>query len=385
MARVTGGEDELSLRQLNRATLERQGLLDRHEGSVADVVGRLAGLQAQHPNAPYVALWSRLRGLRMADLEGALEARSVVKATIMRTTLHLVDARDYAAFNAASSEARRANWAPTVRRAGIDLGAMHGALLAFCQVPRTVAEMEAHLDAIVSDDQLAGSVPGGVRHAAFRIASASGGLVHVPPSGFWRTHDKPRYIDARVWLPGVAATSPDRALETAMTRYLAAYGPASLEDVGKWVGQPRASRLRTAAAALAGGLRRYVGADGRNLLDLADRPLPDGDRVAPVRFLSRWDSVIIGYDVRDRILPEAYRAPVIKKNGDFLPTFLIDGWIAGLWTTDRVKHEATIRLTPFAAVPSTVRKALETEAAGLIRFVEPDADRHGVRWEAALG
>lgn len=89
---MTAALPELTARQLNRTTLLRQSLLERSSGDVVTAVGRLAGLQAQYPNSPYIALWSRLDGFDIADLEGARDARTVVKATVMRGTLHLVAA-----------------------------------------------------------------------------------------------------------------------------------------------------------------------------------------------------------------------------------------------------------------------------------------------------
>src|SRR5262245_60900964 len=92
----------LSERVLNRTTLLRQSLLERSDDEVATVIGRLAGIQAQHANAPHVALWSRIAGFESSRLERALEARSVVRATTIRSTLHLETAEDYPAFDAAS-------------------------------------------------------------------------------------------------------------------------------------------------------------------------------------------------------------------------------------------------------------------------------------------
>lgn len=373
-------DGRLTLRQLNRATLERQSLLERPTGIVADVVGRLAGLQAQHANAPYVALWSRRVSQTIADLEAALHDRSVVKATLMRSTLHLVDAADYPAFDLASAEARVANWLPTARRAGVDVGALHARLLAYCQTPRTVAEMEWWTEQAAPD--LASASPAGVRSAAFRVASAAGGLVHVPPSGLWKSHRKPTYVDARIWLPGGATPSVDDALTIAIERYLGAYGPASLADIGKWVGQPRSTRVRAAIDALAERISRWTGPDGRPLVDLADRTVPSDEVAVPSRFLSRWDSVLIAYDVRDRILPDAYRPAVVKKNGDFLPTFLVDGYVAGLWSVESGPKEAVLRLEPFASVPPAECRALEDEGERLVRYVASEAARHVVTWGA---
>jgi hypothetical protein len=184
---VTPGR-RLSARELNRTTLERQWLLDRRPATPAEAVGELAGLQAQHANSPYIALWSRVRDFAITDLEAALDDRSVVKATVMRATLHLVAATDYPALDVASAEARVANWRSTARRGGLDIGALNEGLLAYCHQPRTVVGMEAHLDRIAPAPVAGDHVPAGVRNVPFRMASAAGGLVHVPPSGRWRSH-----------------------------------------------------------------------------------------------------------------------------------------------------------------------------------------------------
>jgi hypothetical protein len=376
---VTTGH-RLSARELNRTTLERQWLLDRHRATSAEAVGALAGLQAQHANSPYIALWSRVQDFAIADLEAAIVDRSVVKATVMRATLHLVTARDLLAFDVASAELRVANWKATARRTGLDIANLNEQLLAYCHTPRTVADMEAHLDEVASDAALAEHTPSGVRHVPFRMASAGGGLVHVPPSGLWRSHGKPSYIDARVWLPRLARPDPDEAHRLSVERYLTAYGPASLADIGKWLGQPRLPRIRAAVAALGDRVVPVTGPDGRGLIDLVEAPSIDGDTDAPVRFLARWDSVLIGYDVRDRILPDTYRAAVIKKNGDFLPSILVDGLVAGLWAVETTRSEAVLTISPFTKVAVAIRTELEAEAERLVRFVEPEATRHAVAW-----
>lgn len=376
--------DTLSVRRLNRATLERQGLLERHDGGPAAVIGHLAGLQAQHANQPYIALWSRMADLTRADLQGALERRSVVRATVMRSTLHLIAAADFTVYDSAAGASRMAVWAPTARKAGFDHAALHRALLDYCDEPRSIEEMETHLETVLDGQAVAKHVPAGVRRAVFRIASAGGGLVHVPPSGFWGEHGRNRYVAATAWLGERGAPiDPDAAREAAVLRYLAAYGPASQADIAKWLGQQRIGVLRSTIGSLGDRLRTLRGDDGRELLDLVDATVPREDRLAPPRFLSRWDSVLISYDARDRILPAAHRAAVAKKNGDFLPTFLVDGFVAGLWSTSSTKGTATIELAPFGKVPAADRKALEAEGDRLVRFIDPDAVRHDVRWSGA--
>ncbi|MEP6640159.1 MAG: winged helix DNA-binding domain-containing protein [Chloroflexota bacterium] len=376
-----GTAPELTLRQLNRTTLMRQSLLERANEDVATAIGRLAGLQAQHANSPYIALWSRLAPFSIEDLQGALDARTVVKATVMRGTLHLVAAADYPAFSVASSVARIANWRPSADRVGVRTSDLQRRLLDFAHEPRTIAEIEANLEAIVPDASLVGKVPAGVRHVAFRMADAHGWLVHVPPSGRWESFAKPRYIDASLWLPDVTPPEPAQALRTAAERYLTAYGPASVADIGKWVGQPRLPAVREAITGLGDRIRRWRGTDGRDLVDLADAGVATGEELAPPRFLSRWDSVVIGYDRRERILPDAVAGDVVRsKNGDFLAAFTVDGFVAGTWATETGPAWATIVLTASIPIAADARQKLSEEAQRLIGFIAPKATRHEVRW-----
>ena len=372
----------LSDRVLNRTTLLRQSLIERSGDAVASLIGRLAGLQAQHANSPHVALWSRSRDFETRQLEGALERRTVVRGTTIRSTLHILAAADYPAFDAAASVARVAVWAATAKRSGVDVAGIHRKLLDYASEPRLVAELEAFVDELAPDASFARHAPSGVRHVAFRIVSAHGGLVHVPRSGFWGEHGKPRYVAARTWLRRTTEPEADDALATLVRRYLGAYGPASLADVSRWLGERRMPRLRAAIDRLGDDLRRYRAEDGRELLDLAGAPLATGDEPGPPRFLARWDSVLIGFDARDRILPAAYVAAVVKKNGDFLPTFLVDGRVGGLWSSATVKGEAVLRLEPLGTVGRSERTALTEEGERLVRFVERAATRHHVAWAA---
>lgn len=367
-------------RVLNRTTLLRQSLLARNDASLAVAIARLAGIQAQHSNASHVALWSRVAGFESATLERTLERRTVVKATTIRSTLHLVAARDYPAFDVASSVGRVEVWAATVRRSGVDVPAIHRKLLEYADVPRSVDEMETFVAQLAPGARLASHAPGGLTRAAFRIVSAHGGLVHAPPSGFWGEHRAPRYVAARTWLKDTDSLTAAEALETLLRRYLGAYGPATLADFGRWSGDRKLPRLRKALEGLRDEIRRDRAEDGRELLDLADPPLATGDELAPARFLARWDSVVIGYDDRGRILPPKLSGAVIKKNADILATFLVDGLIAGTWTSETTKGVGVLRLSPLVTVPKRERTALEEEGERLVRFVERDADRHDLVW-----
>ena len=369
----------ISERVVNRTTLLRQSLLERTEASVAVAIGRLAGIQAQHSNASHVALWSRVAGFESSRLERALERRTVVKATTIRSTLHLVAARDYPVFDAASSVGRVEVWRANARRAGVDVADIHRRLLAYADEPRTVDDIEAFVESVAPGTK-ARIATTGVTRAAFRLVTAYGGLVHVPPSGFWAEHAAPRYMAARTWLDDMDEPSADDALQALIRRYLGAYGPASPADIKRWAGERKLPRLRKAVEGLGDEIRRDRAENGREVLDLVDAPIATGDEDAPARFLSRWDSVVIGYDDRTRILPPKLSAAVIKKNADILATFLVDGLIGGTWTSETVKGRGILRLTALVKLPKAARAALEDEGERLVRFVERDADRHEVVW-----
>jgi hypothetical protein len=346
----------LTLRELNRATLARQLLLERRRLSVPKAIERLAGLQAQWPPSPYVALWSRLEGFERERLTQALLRRQVVKATLMRITLHLVSAGDYVLL----AGALRTPWVAQLTRRmermglGVDVPALaEQALALMADGPRSRSEV---LEAFGSSGQ---QQPWFV----WTLVQAELGLVRAPESATWRRTLAPvNYVPARTWLGRGPDTGP-RALVHLVRRYLSAFGPASRADLSRWSGLP-ISALRPALEELE-PLRRFRDEGGRELVDLPRLALPSGDTPAPVRFLPRWDSVLVAYDVRERLLPEAYRKAVIQRNGDVLPTFLLDGFAAGTWS----EEGGRVVVEPFELVPSRLRAELDAEARALEAFL----------------
>jgi hypothetical protein len=371
--------------ELNRTTLARQQLLARSHDDVPAVVRAVGGLQAQHADMPYVGLWSRRADQVIADLESALTGKRLVKAPLMRSTLHLVRSQDWPVLDAVSAEQRLATWQPSARRAGLDLVELNAAVRGFCAEPRTVDEIEAFAAERHRGADPTAAVPGGVSRPWWRLASAGGGLVHVPPSGLWRSHAAPRYLDGRVWLadaPGVSfeeRPEPDAARAAAVEHHLRAFGPASRADVARGVGILRATPLKRALALL--DLRVLEGPDGGELLDLADGKTVDGDAPVPVRFLPRWDHLLVALEDRSRFLDATTTAGVYRRNGDVLPTFWTGGRVAGTWALDDAAERATLRLTPLGRAPSgDDRDALEAEGARLLAYATPDAGEPAVTW-----
>jgi hypothetical protein len=170
--------------------------------------------------------------------------------------------------------------------------------------------------------------------------------------------------------PGVAAAATDALVR----RYLGAFGPATQADIGAWSGLP-VGRIRPSIERLdgSGALIRLTDERGRTRYDLPDAPRPDAGTPAPPRLLPMWDSILLAHADRTHVIGDAERAVVIARNGDTLPTYLIDGRVAGLWwiVTDGPGQRPRIELDPFRPLAAADRRVLVQEAEQLAAIVEP--------------
>jgi hypothetical protein len=339
----------LTLRELNRATLARQQLLERRRGSALRMIERLAGMQAQWAPAPYVGLWSRVEGFRAETLERAVRRGDVLKPTVMRGTLHLVTARDYPIFFAALREYL---WWADADSAAIGERAVRGLRKLYGEAQPWRA----------GDDYLSrqhGVVDELTRRRAWHVARIRAHVLHAPETALRRANA--RTVFAAVAEP--EAIDPLEARIELVRRYLAAFGPASRADIASWSGM----RVRDFAPALDAlePLRRFQDEDGRELLDLRRGPLPDSETPAPVRFLPKWDNVLLGFADRRRLLSDEHRKTVVMKNGDVAQTFLVDGFVAGTWTAQKGR----VLIEPFAPLSRAARREAEEEGARLAEFL----------------
>jgi hypothetical protein len=363
----------LDARQLNRATLARQGLLEPITvRGVAAAVRRLGSLQAQHPDWPPLALRTRLHPDRRADLVAARRRRAVVRASLMRMTVHVVAADDFWPMSMLTIGYRHDQFRalykidPYDSPLGRRLAKAQGAVLAAMrEKPLAIAEIDAILRA-----ELGPRVRIPPHRSLWRWFSGAVPLVLVPFDG--EGYGRARYLPAADWLggPREGADDPDRAAMQVAERYLAAFGPASVDDFAAYVGRgKRMPLLRRGIAALGDRLVHFRDEAGRELLDLADAPRPSADAPAPPRLLARWDSLLLAHGTRHRtrMLLEAHQATVITKNADVLPTFLVDGMVAGTWLPRRDRSgDPRLELRPFGRLRAADREALEAEGERLL-------------------
>ncbi|MFL5969936.1 MAG: winged helix DNA-binding domain-containing protein [Gaiellaceae bacterium] len=336
----------LSVRALNRATLARQLLLQRRRLSPLAVIERLVGVQAQWPPAPYVGIWTRTTGFRREALERELAKGTVVKATVMRQTLHLVTPRDYALVRAAMSETNFPWESKLAKRLAL-----------------SVRELAAD-GPIVSADAIAylerkHRLTGVSARRAWRAARVQAHLVHHHETALWQARPQGRFVR----LDEPVAHVPLEARAEMIRRYLAAFGPSSLRDIVQW-SMLHVPELK-ASLALLEPLRRFRDERGRELFDVPRAPLPDAQTPAPVRFLPKWDNVLLAWADRTRVLPERYRKQVIGMNGDVAQTFLVDGFVAGTWRVD----DGRVAVEPFARLSRATQRELREEAARLESFL----------------
>ncbi len=341
-------ERVLTLRELNRTVLLRQLLLRRERLPVARAIERVGALQAQWAPAPYVALWARLRGFERDALERALVRGSVVKALLMRATMHLVSSRDYPWLDSCVRDAR--TLARTRGTRPPDLRIVKRALALARERPRTRPELMRELgyDPRTED-------PNKLREQSWVIALAR--LEQIPEAAFWDFRGSPPLRAAEHELP-----PRKEAAAYLIRRYLAAFGPATRADVSAWSGVP----IRDLSPGFESlRLRTFRSEDGRELLDLPGAPLADGDVAAPARLLPRWEELLLAHKDRTRVLPEEYRKEVIAVNGDVRQVFLANGFVAGYWehSGDRVT------IHPFAPLPRQAERELQDEAQRLAAWL----------------
>jgi len=335
----------LTARELNRALLARQMLLERVRAPLPRVLERMGGLQAQYAPSMYIGLWSRVEALERDAVTRGLERRSIVQGSMMRATIHLVSRRDY--------------W-PFV------IGIRRGLQEWWLRLHKDVSRRD-----IAANDRKVRRALGGTTLSRAELEQIMGrrwgaaglfvDLVRAPPSGTWERRRADLFALAEDWVGPESATE-DEGVELLVRRYLQGFGPARPAEIADWASLD-VSTTRRALERL--GLRRFQDEEGKELVDLPRLPLPAADTPAPVRFLPVWDATLLVHARRTQILPERYRPLIFNiKTPNSANTFLVDGQVAGTWRYE----DGRVKITPFARLTRAVRAELNDEAERLTSF-----------------
>jgi hypothetical protein len=344
--------------------LERQMLLRRTKISPLAAIEQLVGMQAQSPLAPYVGLWSRVGGFEPDQLIRLMSTRRVVRLAIMRSTIHLMSARDCLAlrplFDEVLDRSLHSNWRQGIE--GLDAKLLARAARKLVeQEPRTFAELGS---------LLAKKWPHNDAAALAMAARAWLPLVQVPPRGIWGAGGLAKHTTADHWIGRPLAK---RSARTAMIkRYLGAYGPASVKDIQVWSGL---TGLQDAVEQLRPTLRTFVDEQDRELFDLPDAPLPDAGVLAPARFLPEYDNLLLSHADRARVIADDDRARIFTKGA-----LLVDGFVAGTWKIERTRDSAVLLVEQFRRLRKEEKVEVAEEGARLLSFAAEGRDPRSVRF-----
>jgi Winged helix DNA-binding domain len=336
----------LTERELNRALLARQMLLERVRAPLPRVLERMGGLQAQYAPSMYIGLWSRVEGLERDAVTRGLERRSIVQGSMMRATIHLVSKRDYWPFVVGIRRGLQEWW---LRTHGRDISR------------REIAANDRKVRRALRGKTLSRAELENVIGQRLGPAGVFVDLVRVPPSGTWERRRADLYALAEEWVGPEDATE-DEGVEHLVRRYLQGFGPARPTEIADWASLD-VSTTKRALERL--DLRRFQDEQGKELVDLPRLPLPDADTPAPARFLPVWDATLLVHCRRTQILPERYRARVFNiKTPNSMNTFLVDGQVAGTWRYENGR----VKLNPFGRLSKAARAELKDEADRLAEF-----------------
>jgi hypothetical protein len=363
-------EEVLSTRRLNRALLARQMLLRREQAPVEEALERLVGMQAQVPLQPYFGLWSRVEGFDPEDLSRLIESRRAVRAALMRTTIHLVTARDCLRL--------RPLMAPVLERTlrstpfgkgtvGLDLGEVvaEGRKLLEEQ-PRTLTELGRRLQDRWPDREAINLA---------RTVHYLAPLVQVPPRGLWGRSMQATWTTVEHWLGRELEAEP--SLDAVVLRYLEAFGPATASDMRTWSGL---AGLSDALERLRPQLRTFCDEQGRELFDITDGLLPEEEVEAPVRFLPEYDNLFLSHADRSRIVDPELRRAFATANGVGPNSFAVDGFLSGSWRIFEEKRVARLVVDPVVELSTSQRNGLAAEGEALLRFAAAGAERREVEF-----
>jgi hypothetical protein len=347
--------DTLTLRQLNRATLARQLLLERARLTPVEAVERLGGLQAQEPKPAFAALWTRLEGFERAALHEALTDRSVVRGTMMRATLHMTSAADFAALRAALQPGLTAAMEAVLKQRGeVDTAqVLPVAKRLLAKRPRTFNDLRA---------ELSERFPQFEHRALGYAVRMQLPLLMVPTDDRWAFPSDARFALAERWIDRRLAKEDLPAL---VRRHLGAFGPASAADIQAWSGL---KGLASTVEAMADELVEFK--TGRRMLyDLPDAPRPDEDVPAPPRLLPEFDNLLLAHQDRTRVITDERRKALATKNLRIQATFLVDGFVAGSWAVEQKRGTATLTMSAFERLARPVKDELAAEAEALLAFL----------------
>lgn len=359
----------MSSRALNRTLLARQLLIKRSNMSIPEALEHLIGMQSQTPNSPYVSLWTRIDKFKHETLSQLLLNRDAVRVALMRSTIFLVTKPDCLALRPliqpVMDRTLNANFGRRLK--GVDNNELAKISRDLVESqPRTLEELGKLLKEKWDDTD-----PSALAAAARNLVP----LVQIPPRGIWGAKGKAIHASAENWL--CQSLVINYSLESLILRYLKAFGPATISDIQTWSGL---TKIRKVIEGLRHQLNTFFDEDGNELFDVSHAEFPDIDTPVPVRFLAEFDNILLSHKNRTRIIADEYRSRVFTVNGIIKATFLIDGYVQGLWRIEQKRKSSTLIIEPFKSLLQVDKDELAIEGAKLLNFAAADSEFKNIQF-----
>ncbi|MBM7790521.1 winged helix DNA-binding domain-containing protein [Tenggerimyces flavus] len=337
-----------------------------------DVVERIAGLHAQVASSAELTLWARIKDLDKTTVQNALEdSRDLIKTWSMRGTLHLLPAREFAVWQ--NAQRTRTHYRKPVwfRAFGVDNDeldtiiasvrkALHKGMLTREQLATKVGNQAGeHLG-----EKLRESWGALLKPAAFEGALAFG-----PSDG-----QRVRFVRPDQWLDqtDLLAHDPAEALDEVITRYLAASGPSTREELARWWGHQPADAGRVLKGL--GDTVQEVDVEGTKTYALTDQLTAISKAKPPkghVKLLPAFDQYVITATKQvEHFTPADVGDRIYRKQGWLSAVVLVDGRMDGIWKHEIKGNAVEVSVEPFVPFSAKTRKAVEREAERLSGYLD---------------
>jgi hypothetical protein len=317
-------------------------------------------------SATWLGVRARRRGIGQAALDRALDhERSIVRAWLMRGTLHVVAADDFrwllgllGPVFARGSAARHAQLGldTNLKTRGVD--AIRRILAESGPLPRTAIVDRLQRRGIELDPKTQAPIH------LIRLAALLGILCHGP-----NVDGDATYALLDDWVPAEPPVGRDTALAELARRYFKAYGPAGVEDLAAWSGLS-ISEARTATAGARAELSEVTIAGEPALVPTARLPLPDRERPPNVRLLPAFDAYLLGYRRRDLAVSPVLQRRLQRGGGWIHPAAIVDGRAVTAWQLRHAGSQEQVVLDTTEPLTRAVRTALMADVRDLGRFLE---------------
>ncbi|MFI0469218.1 ArsI/CadI family heavy metal resistance metalloenzyme [Saccharopolyspora sp. 5N102] len=371
-ANTTGDGGALNMRELNRALLARQLLLERRKLRLANVLEHLVGVNAENSDSPYIGLWSRLEDFQFGALSELISEREAGSSRQMRGAMHLTSAADIMALRP---------WVQQLLEE--QLKGKHGEALDSVDLSEVVESAKVHLaEKPLTHEELGKALAERwPQHDATALAQAAEyllPLVQVPPGNTWGSDEAAANSTVEAWFgrPIDDYAEPDKIV----LRYLSVFGPAAIRDAEYWSG---IKGLKDVFERLRPQLKTFRDERGKELFDLPNAPRPGADAPAPVRFLPESDNILLSHADRHRIITDDDAGKVFTTNDSCRATVLIDGYVGGTWSVEHKDDTAILKVRPFKPLSDEDSAALSEEGARLLDVVAAGAGAHEVEIASA--